>query len=196
MLALLVENSGGKKYPAFLAMDKIVAWLMAPATFPVEAFSKAPTRARNALLANSFNQAMSSLLTAMGSDIENWQYGQVTNKHIQIAHPLAGLVDAKLQAQLNIGPSPKGGSVNTVNLAGFDHSGNLRVGPSFRMIVDTSDWDLTVGTNSPGQSGDSRDPHYRDLFSPWRLGEYFPAYYSREKIEDNASLIMTLSPLK
>ena len=63
------------------------------------------------------------------------------------------------------------------------------------MIVDTADWDLSRATNGPGQSGDPRSQHYRDLYAPWNRGEYFPLYFSREKIDRAAVSRTLLQPL-
>ena len=52
--------------------------------------------------------------------------------------------------------------------------------------MDTHDWDKTLIINTPGQSGDSNSPFYRNLFSTWANDAYFPSYYSRELIEKTA----------
>jgi penicillin amidase len=59
---------------------------------------------------------------------------------------------------------------------------------------DTGDWDRSVGTNAPGQSGDPDSRHYRDLFGPWAEGRYFPVFFSREKVESVAEARITLVP--
>ena len=51
------------------------------------------------------------------------------------------------------------------------------------MIVDTGNWDESVATNSPGQSGDPESPFYKNLFEDWAKDKYFPIYYSKEKIK-------------
>jgi penicillin G amidase len=56
-------------------------------------------------------------------------------------------------------------------------------GASFRFIVDVGDWERSVGTNNPRQSGDPDSPHYRDLFSLWANDRYFPVPYSRQNVE-------------
>ena len=60
----------------------------------------------------------------------------------------------------------------------------LRAPQPIRMIVNTGDWDATIGTNSPGQSGDPASEFYTNLFEPWARDEYFPLYFTREKIEE------------
>ena len=113
-------------------------------------------------------------------------------KHVLIKHPLSLVVNENLKKQLNVGPAPRGGNANTVNSTG----GNLNQshGASFRIIVDCSDWDLTLATNSPGQSGDPGNLHYRDLFELWSRNQYFPLYFSREKIITNSETVLKMVP--
>jgi penicillin amidase len=60
--------------------------------------------------------------------------------------------------------------------------------------VDLEDWNNSVGLNSPGQSGDVNDPHYRDLYELWARGKYFPVLYSRSKVESVSEKIFRLEP--
>lgn len=71
---------------------------------------------------------------------------------------------------------------------------NHTAGPSFRIIVETGNWDAAVGANNPGQSGDAESPYYRDLFDLWAADRYFPAYYSRDKIESALEQALVLKP--
>jgi penicillin amidase len=61
-------------------------------------------------------------------------------------------------------------------------------------VVDTENWDNSVGLNTPGQSGDVNSPHYRDLYALWARGRYFPIFYSREKVESVAEKTLHLDP--
>ena len=71
---------------------------------------------------------------------------------------------------------------------------NQTAGASFRIIADTENWDNSVGTNTPGQSGDPGSRHYRDLFEMWAKGKYFPVFYSRRKVDSVAEEKLVLSP--
>ena len=62
------------------------------------------------------------------------------------------------------------------------------------MIANLDDWDSSVALNNPGQSGDPRSPHYRDLFELWSRGRYFPIAYSRAKVESVTERAVTLQP--
>jgi penicillin amidase len=61
-------------------------------------------------------------------------------------------------------------------------------------VIDTEDWNNSVGLNNPGQSGDINDPHYRDLYPLWSEGKYFPIFYSRAKVETVAETRVMLEP--
>lgn len=56
-------------------------------------------------------------------------------------------------------------------------------GASFREVLDLADWDRSISTNVPGESGDPASPHYSDLLQPWARGEYHPLSYSRKAVE-------------
>ena len=43
-------------------------------------------------------------------------------------------------------------------------------GASYRQILDVADWDRSVVTNAPGESGDPQSKHYRDLLEDWACG--------------------------
>ena len=42
--------------------------------------------------------------------------------------------------------------------------------------VDTGDWDLAVGSNTPGQSGGPDSSFYDNLFEPWANDRFFPVF--------------------
>jgi penicillin amidase len=93
---------------------------------------------------------------------------------------------------LDLGPMPRGGNSYTPGSTGGNN--NQSSGASFRMIVNTGDWDAAIGTNGPGQSGDPDSPFYSNLFEPWAKDQYFPVYYSRNKIDSVAVSSYILKP--
>ncbi|MBA4177460.1 MAG: penicillin acylase family protein [Leptothrix sp. (in: Bacteria)] len=140
------------------------------------------TARRDAVLERSLAAAWDDMLQLGGADPARWQWGRL--HHSLFTHPLANATDAANQARLNVGPWPKGGGSDTVNLSSYD-PGNFRqvAGPSFRMVLDVGAWDNSRAVNAPGQSGDPASPFYRDLAPLWLRGEYFPLLYSRARIE-------------
>ena len=57
-----------------------------------------------------------------------------------------------------------------------------------------ADWDRSVATSVPGQSGQPGSPHYGDLLAPWAEGKYFPLLFSRAKVEAVARERLVLEP--
>jgi penicillin amidase len=97
---------------------------------------------------------------------------------------------------LNVGPMPQGGGATTLNVSQYTTASFQTInGPSFRMVIDVGRWDNSRAVNSPGQSGDPRNPHYRDLAPLWLKGEYFPLLYSRRAVEAAAVSRIELKPV-
>ena len=171
-----------------LSTVRIIAWL----TEPDGRFGTDPIAGRDALVLKALDKAVATLRQRLGPDMRRWQYGQAKFKHIQLKHPLSDAVRADLQSRLDLEPLPRGGYAHTVNST--SNADNQTTGASFRVIADVADWDRSLGTNTPGQSGDPESPHYRDLYKPWAAGEYFPVYFSRAKVESATEAKTVLVP--
>lgn len=180
----------GKGLVPGIQMKRIMDWIAVPDV----RFGANPVLDRNTFLTVAFTTAVADLEKSLGSDMTQWQYGQADNKHTYMEHALSDAVNADTRAKLDLGPIPRGGNSYTPGSTG----GNLRQssGASFRMIVNTGDWDAAVGTNGPGQSGNPDSPFYNNLFEPWAKDQYFPVYYSRSKIDSVAASTKMLLPLK
>ncbi|MXW68581.1 MAG: penicillin acylase family protein, partial [Acidimicrobiia bacterium] len=144
-------------------------------------FGDDPIAGRDAFLLDTLAQAVDTLTVKLGADMEDWVYGQENYKHALIRHPLAPAVNEEMRARLNVGPLPRGG--NSYTLGNTGSGDNQTSGASFRIFVDTRDWDNTLGMNTPGQVGDPDSPLYDNLFELWANDKVFPAFYSRDKIE-------------
>ncbi|MGD8700414.1 MAG: penicillin acylase family protein, partial [Gemmatimonadales bacterium] len=177
-----------RSYIGTLAMKRIIDWLVAP---PPE-FGIDPIAGRDALLLRSLTEAISDLREKLGENMNDWRYGQERYKHALIKHPLSDAVDEETRRMLNVGPAPRGGNSYTLNNSGGGD--NQTAGPSFRIILEAGNWDAAVGANNPGQSGDPETRHYRDLYELWSTDRYFPAYYSRAKIEAVPVRTLSLQP--
>jgi penicillin amidase len=171
-----------------LSMKKVIDWLDAPDG----RFGEDPIRGRDELLARSLSEALSELTKKLGPDPENWRWGQDGFHHAAITHSIADLVAPEQRAKMNVGPVPRGGDSFTVSATG--NADNQTSGGSLKIIVDTENWDASLGLNNPGQSGDPESPHYRDLFEIWARGRYFPIFYTRSKVESAAEQRLALTP--
>ena len=169
-------------------MKRLVDWLVAPDG----RFGDAPVAGRDAVLAKSLTQTWSDLNEKLGPDMSVWQYGQPDFKHALIRHPMTAAVSADLRRRLDVGPLPRGGYGGTVHNTG--NTDNQTSGASFMIVADTSNWDNSVGLNTPGQSGNPDSPHYRDLFELWARGKYFPVFFSRAKVESVTESVTMLRP--
>jgi penicillin amidase len=176
-----------------LQLKKVIERLENPIQYFEEDASVAINN-KNAFIKKAFEQATQILKNKLGNDMNAWNYGQEKYKHIYFEHPLANLVSPALKAKLNIGPLPRGGNGQTPGSTGG--ADNQVSGASFRILMDTDDWDKTLIINTPGQSGDSNSPFYRNLFSTWANDSYFPSYYSRALIEQNLAEKLIIKPEK
>jgi penicillin amidase len=170
------------------SLKRVSDWL----TAPDGRVGADPRAGRDELLARSLAEAVAELTKKLGPDMTAWQWGQPTYHHALIRHPLTDVAPADVRDRLNVGPSPRGGDSYTVSATG--NADNQTSGGSLKIIVDTENWDASLGLNNPGQSGDPASPHYRDLFPIWSHGEYFPIFFSRAKVESVTEERLALTP--
>ena len=161
-------------------LDVIAAPMIQSLLAPDGSFGADPLAGRDRFVRETFTAAVRDLVARLGPNPDTWTYGQTAYHHIAIRHMLGKAVNPGLRDRLEVGPFPRGGDSFTVNNTGTEDE--QTVGASFRFVADPSDWDRCLGVNTPGQSGDPANPHYRDLARLWADGEYFPVLYSREKI--------------
>ncbi len=186
--ALFVPNRA-REYIT-ISETKIIDWLTHPGSRAE--FGRNPVQARNQLLRECLEKAVAHLTQKLGDNVSSWEYGQENYKHVLIRHLLSGAVNEELRKEFNAGPLPRGGYGYTVNSTGSRE--NQVSGATFRLIVDTEDWDKALGTNSPGQSGNPESVYYKNLFDSWADNEYFPVFYSRDKIDSAADYTWQLVP--
>ncbi len=170
------------------ALSRQMDWLLAPPG----AFGEDPVSARDALVLRSLEEAVDELTRRFGADPNGWVYGQESYKHIRLRHPLSRAVNEEWRDRLEVGPAPRGGNSYTLNQTGGGD--NQTSGASFRIIVDTGDWDRAVGMNNPGQGGYPGHPHYEDLFELWAQNRFHPVFYSRERVEEVTGERLLLRP--
>ena len=67
---------------------------------------------------------------------------------------------------------------------------------TFAAAVDVGDWDRSIATSAPGQSGSPASAHFRDLAQRWSRGEYFPLVFSDGAVRAHAEATPTVVPAK
>ena len=176
-----------KKHLGKLQLKRILDWIKKPKDSPFKSDSS-----RNSFLMEAFKNAVGNLKKSLGEEPLQWQYGQEAYKHSSITHALGAVASSQYAKKLNLPSLPRGGNAYTPGSTGSNKRQSS--GASFRMIVNTGDWDATIGTNAPGQSGNPDSPFYTNLYEDWAKDVYFPVYYSKEKIEEHLYKRTLLTP--
>jgi penicillin amidase len=119
-------------------------------------FDGDPRTARDGLLVTALARAVEELRTTVGVNDQAW--GRL--HAVTFAHPLG--VTAMARQQFNVGPFGLPGYAGTV-MSTYGSGFAVDGGASFREIVDLADWDRSLATNAPGQSGSPGNSHFADL---------------------------------
>lgn len=172
-----------------LQLEKISNWLQTGDTYFGPRFKQVN---KADFLRETFAQTIVRLEKRLGPDIAKWQYGQADFKHSTLKNGLSSFLRDSLRQKVDLATFPRGGNSFTPNSTG--NNDNQVSGATFKFIADLSDWDKTLMINSPGQSEDVESPYYGNLFEMWAENRYFPAYFSRAKIEQAAAEKSLLVP--
>jgi penicillin amidase len=152
-------------------------------------FGGNPAAGRDKLLRETFAAAVGKLKKLPDAQQQRWGALHTAT----FAHPLATL-DAGIAKAFNVGPFERPGDANTPNNTRHDDQFRQIHGASYRHLIDLADWDRTLATSAPGQSGQPGSPHYADLAPLWAKGEYFPLVYSRSKVDEVTQRRLKLRP--
>lgn len=147
----------------------------------------ATTRAR--ILNQALEAASTRARTLLGEDVKMWRWGRLHT--ILLRHPLS---DTEERSRVfDLGPVERGGDANTPNATS---GSGLRQqnGASYRHILDLADWDRSVFTSVPGQSGQPGSPHYGDLLPLWAEGKYALLPFTRQAVEKLTRHRLLLEP--
>ena len=120
------------------------------------------------------------LLKRVSEDTRKWNWDRFHK--LELVHPFSlAEPEAKI---LNIGFFRLGGDRHCLNNAHCDPGDGFKViaGPSYRQVLNFSDWDKSMFALPGAQSGLPFHPHYNDLIKKWAKGQYLPLLYSRDKI--------------
>ncbi len=185
---LVPENA--RQYVTAIPVQQLIAWL----TLPDNKFGDDPMAGRDRFLVQTLTTAFEAIEKRLGTDVSQWPYGQVKNKHALLRHPLSNAVDAATRERLDVGTLSRSGYSHTVGATGS--ALNQSHGASFRIVVDTGHWDAALATNTPGQSGNPDSPKYRNLYELWAKDRYFPLFFSKEKVDAVTKERVVLVPLR
>jgi penicillin amidase len=119
-------------------------------------------------------QAVNELTGRQGLDPAEWRWGRMHTRSFR--HPFIAAFD--------LATVERPGGAGTV----------AADGASYREILDVSDWDRSLVTNAPGQSGQPGSPFYGNLLPLWASDQYFPLAFSTAAVEKDATHRLLLRP--
>ena len=151
----------------------------------IEGISKMSVQEKTEFLNKTFDLTIKSLIEKYGDDSSKWVYGQENYKHVKIYHPLEKVVNDSIKNIIGLDTYPRGGDGFTPGSTSSEL--NQRSGGSFRVVINTKDWDNSFATNSPGQSGNPKSKFYKNLYEDWANDRFFPLLYSKNKVLMNLS---------
>ncbi len=146
---------------------------------------------RDAALYRSLKEAVAEAQARLGDDPRRWRWGTL---HVAPFRHALSVMD-EWRKLFDLPSVERSGDGNTV-LATSGPNFRQNHGASFREILDVSDWDNSVATNVPGQSGQPGSKHYGDLLPLWAEGRYFPLLFSKQKVEAMAKERLLLEPVE
>jgi penicillin amidase len=147
---------------------------------------------RDRLLREALEAALDDLARRLGTDLSAWRWGAV--HRARVASRLALLPG--LDVVLTAGVVEMGGDEQTICATLFEPELGYEASmiPSWRQILDPSDWDASVGVLPGGQSENPASPHFADQLELWRQGRHHPLPFSRAAVEEAAEARFSLVP--
>jgi penicillin G amidase len=155
-------------------------------------FGRHGSEARDEAVLEALEGALEELTEKLGDDMQDWRWGAL--HRARFAGRLA--IIPGLEELLTAGQVELGGDEQTVLQGKYEPgwSYDAVVIPSWRQILDPSDWDSSVGTHTLGQSGHPASPHFADLLPLWAAGEHHPMPFTRSAVEEAAESTLRLVP--
>jgi penicillin amidase len=127
-----------------------------------------------AALEEGLARALERLEKDLGPDRSSWRWGRMHRR--AFAHPFVAAFD--------LPAVERPGGAGTV----------AADGASYREILDVSNWDNSIATNTPGQSAQPESPFYGNLLPLWVRDDYFPLLFSRKTVEARVKHTLVLRP--
>ncbi len=133
-----------------------------------------PVAERRSQHETSLGKAIGQLKASQGEDWAAWRWGRM---HTQaFPHPFV--------APFDLPTIERRGGTGTV----------AADGATYREILDVSNWDRSMVTNVPGQSGQPESPFYGNLLPLFAKDTYFPLAFSPDRVEKEAAHKLLLKP--
>ena len=131
-------------------------------------------KARDSIVVSALERAIEQLTREQGADWAQWRWGRSNAR----AFPHSFV------AAYNLPTVERGGGGTTV----------AANGATYREIIDVGDWDKSIATSTPGQSGQPGSPFYGNLLPLWTKNEYFPLLFSPSAVSNDNTHRLVLRP--
>ncbi|MBN1573317.1 MAG: penicillin acylase family protein [Deltaproteobacteria bacterium] len=147
----------------------------------------------NDVIVKSFREAVAYLELEMGKNVDDWKWGEI---HTVTMYHAFGKKSKLMGFFMNVGPSPMGGSIATVDPQPYRLNSPWEIyhGASMRYIIDLQDMKKSLRVIPVGISGNFMSPHYDDQFDLWRTVTYRPFVLDREDVDNDARYTLVIGP--
>ena len=148
---------------------------------------------RDDLILKSFQEAIAYLKESLGSDIKDWEWGEI---HQLTFYHFLGRASRLLGFFLNRGPFAPGGGNFALksNIFKINEAYEVMAGASMRYIIDLNNPDQSLRVIPTGISGNFLSPHYDDQMQKFIDGKYRPFVFSRREVIKDAKRRLLLVP--
>ncbi|HEY7475629.1 MAG TPA: penicillin acylase family protein [Vicinamibacterales bacterium] len=166
-------------WDAVLARDSAAAAIYSTwrsLSTPQERDAARPVAERQKLHEASLVKAIEQLTSSQGADWSGWRWGRMHTR--TFPHSLV--------AAFNLPAIERRGGSGTV----------AADGATYREVMDVAEWDRSIVTNVPGQSGQPESPFYGNLLQMFADDVYFPLAFSKARVEKETAHRMTIKPLR
>lgn len=136
------------------------------------------------LLKDGFKSAIDWLKLNYGIKSQKWKWGTLH----AVVFPHALSAQPPLDKVFDVGPFPIGGDTDTpfqtYIMAAEGYGGELSA-PSYRQIIDFSDFDKSTVVMPLGNSGNIASPYYKNQLKSWFEGKSYPMCWTKESVEQH-----------
>lgn len=174
-----------RKYDEKYVPDEVKEFINVQLYRIINNLNESTNKERDGFLKETFISSVRELELNFGDKLNSALYGQNDYKHIRVRHPLELVVNDSISKILGFKTYPRGGNAYTPGSTGSNLSQSS--GATFRVIIDTENWDNSLASNAPGQSGNPNSKFYRNLYEEWANDKYFKLLYSKDKILNSLS---------
>lgn len=197
---LLLEEMGEELYTEFIA-DKILVrnivdlvWIRRQSAWlPGDNLASGPG-SFNDLVYKSFYETIEWLELNIGTNPNNWRWGEAHN--LTLAHPIGSVKLIDRVFNMNRGPYSPGGSFHTVCPYSYNFNEPFKVnhGASQRHIYSTANWDESLSVIPTGTSGIPASDYYCDQTELYVNGLFRDDLFSDPEVDKATRYRMKLVP--